>query len=491
MHLSRKLVFSASLVATLAGSLLLREMDAAACGGCFALPSENTEITSERMIVSISQTQSTLYDEIQYSGNPSNFAWVLPITGQVTVGLSSDALFQEIDQLTAVTVSAPPVTCGCPPPNAGFGTGTATSAGAGGSSGGVTVISQTVVGPYQTVQLSSTNPTALTDWLAMNGYNIPADTKPVIAEYVNEGFDFLALKLLPGKGVSSMQPVRVTTPGASPSLPLRMVAVGAGVTVPITFFVVAEGRYTPTNFPSFTLDPSQLVWDFNTESSNYATLRQQAFTAAPTAWQVESATPQLEIQITSDIMNTVMYDPMNSGYADSMGNGAPAAAMADLQTLFDGINMDSLWITRLFGEMPRSALTKDFILGASASQAQVPTQLTAPRYVNCAGCPNGAGVGGGSGTSGVGASGTGASVGAGGSGLGEAPPSGSSTGCAIGGEGAARSPSAAACSGRWPSSLPAGVGRAEPILPVASKRKRRSPRRERRLPRRNRVHPAP
>ena len=439
MHLTRKLVFSVSLVATLAGSLLVRELDADACGGCFALPTENTEITSERMIVSISQTQSTLYDEIQYSGNPSNFAWVLPIAGQVTVGLSSDALFQEIDQLTAVTVQAPPVTCGCPPPYAGFGTGTGpSSAGAGGASGGgVTVISQSVVGPYQTVQLSSTNPTALTDWLTMNGYNIPADTQPVIAEYVNEGFDFLALKLLPGKGVSSMQPVRVTTPGASPSLPLRMVAVGAGVTVPITFFVVAEGRYTPTNFPSFVLDPSQLVWDFNTESSNYATLRQQAFTAAPTAWQVESATPQSEDQISSDILFTAMNDPTASGYADAMGNGAPAAAMADLATLFNGIDPSSLWITRLFGEIPRSALTKDFILGASSVQTQVPTQLTAQKYVNCAGCPSGSGVGGSSGTTGNGAaSGNGGESGTGANnGTGAGVSGGSSSSCAMSAQG--------------------------------------------------------
>jgi MYXO-CTERM domain-containing protein len=207
-----------------------------------------------------------------------------------------------------------------------------------------------------------------------------------------------------------------------------MVAVGAGATVPITFFVVAEGRYTPTNFPSFTLDPSKLVWDFSTESSNYATLRQQAFTAAPTAWQTESATPQSEAQITSDIMNLAMYDPTESGYADSMGNGAPAAAMADLATLFNGVDPSSLWITRLFGEMPRSALTKDFILGASTTQTQVPTQLTAQKYVNCAGCPSGAGgglgAGGSSGTGGNGGtSGNGAN---GGTGAGQSSESGSS-----------------------------------------------------------------
>jgi hypothetical protein len=134
-----------------------------------------------------------------------------------------------------------------------------------------------------------------------------------------------------------------------------------------------------------------------------------------------------------------MYDPINSGYADSMGNGAPMAATADLDTLFSGINMSSLWITRLFGEMPRSALTKDLTVGAATSQTQVPTQLTAAKYVNCAGCPAGnGGAGSGSGTSGSGAgngaggaSGTGAS----GTGTGNGQSPGSSSSCAIGGEG--------------------------------------------------------
>ncbi len=457
MHLSRKLVFSASLVTLLAGSLL-HEVDAAACGGCFALPSENTEISSERMIISISQTQSTLYDEIQYSGNPSSFAWVLPIAGPVTVGLSSDALFAEIDQLTAVSVTAPPVTCGCPPP-VGFSTGSfsAGSSGAGGGSGGVTVISQTVVGPYQTVQLSSTNPTALTDWLTMNGYDIPADTKPVIAAYVKDGFDFLALKLLPGMGVSSMQPVRVTTPGASPSLPLRMVAVGAGVTVPITLFVVGEGRYVPTNFPSFILDPTKLVWDFDSESSNYATLRQQAFNGVPNAWQVESATPQSAIQITDDIGYLAQVDPTDSGYADSMGNGAPMAAMADLDTLFTGINMSSLWITRMFAEMPRTALTKDLTVGASTDQSQVPTQLTASKYVNCAGCPGGNG-GGSVSTTGAGAGGAGGAGGkAASTGTGSAQPSGG-MGCSVSGA----------------ASTPFALGAMGALALAAARRRRRS-----------------
>src|SRR5512140_3614441 len=130
------------------------------------------------------------------------------------------------------------------------------------------------------------------DWLATNGYVVPVNFAPVISAYVTEGFDFLALKLLPGKGVTSMKPVRVTTPGAGASLPLRMVAAGVGVTTPITLWVFGEGRYQPTSFPWFVITEDQLVWDFATSSSNYKTLRQAGIDATQgRGWLLETSAP--------------------------------------------------------------------------------------------------------------------------------------------------------------------------------------------------------
>src|SRR5450755_2214822 len=86
--------------------------DARACGGCFTAPppppvgpppvNVDSVITAERMIFSISKDQTTLFDEITYSGAPASFAWVLPIRGEVEVGLSADALFAAIDSMTSV-----------------------------------------------------------------------------------------------------------------------------------------------------------------------------------------------------------------------------------------------------------------------------------------------------------------------------------------------------------------------------------------------------
>src|SRR5262249_8882896 len=99
---------------------------------------------------------------------------------------------------------------------------------------------------------------------------------PIINAYVNEGFDFIALRLQPGAGVNQMKPVRVVSPGASPTLPLRMVAAGTGANVDITLFVIGEGRWeSDKNFPNALVDTTGLTWDFNTNASNFSALRQK------------------------------------------------------------------------------------------------------------------------------------------------------------------------------------------------------------------------
>jgi hypothetical protein len=296
--------------------VVIAARDARACGGCFHPPPQPTQvasdITDERMLLAVSQTQTTLYDQIRYSGSPSSFAWVLPIKGTVTVGLSADVLFDSVDALTATQIEPP--ASSCPQPqcnNSGGGCMGAASTNdfASGNAGGgwpppVTVTKQENVGPYATVQLHSKDSSALAAWLGGNGFVIPADVTPVLEAYVNEGFDFLALKLLPNQGVQAMRPVRVTSPGAGFSLPLRMAAIGTGATVGITIWVVSDGRYEPQNFPFFHIDDAALVWDWKTSLSNYTSVRAGIEAASSyRAWEIESSIDINEQRITTAIVS--------------------------------------------------------------------------------------------------------------------------------------------------------------------------------------------
>src|SRR5262245_45666116 len=86
MRILRALVLSLPLLS----APLLHATDADACGGCLINQQESTQVTGHRMVLSISNDRTTLWDQITYSGDPTSFAWVLPIKGTVEIGLSSD-----------------------------------------------------------------------------------------------------------------------------------------------------------------------------------------------------------------------------------------------------------------------------------------------------------------------------------------------------------------------------------------------------------------
>lgn len=396
------------------------ELDAKACGACVAPPTASTQVSGHRMILSVSPQATTLWDQLEYVGDASEFAWVLPIHGQVDVGLSSDRLFGELDALTdprVIGYSCPSQSCGQFMGTAATGTG---------SGSGVTVITQEVVGPYETVQLAASDPNALNDWLTAHGYVIPADVQDVVTAYVNEGFDFLAMRLVPGKDTSAMRPVRVTMPGASLTLPLRMVAVGTGAITPIKLWVFGEGRYEPTNAPTFLIDPSKVTFDNATLTSNMAVLRAAGFDASNhLGWLVNSAQDYDDYTLFGQLEFYALNYPIDSGYGDdAMGTNAFENYQKDKAALVGGINGGTAgaFVTRLDGELSRPGLAADLSLGAAASQAQVSNVFqatnmpTCPPPPDCSGSgPNGSGPGGfpngGSGGGGVSLSGGGCAMG--------------------------------------------------------------------------------
>jgi uncharacterized protein DUF2330 len=411
--MNRKSLILGLSVASL-GLAFAPERDAAACGGCFHPPTQTvSDITDERMLFSVSTQQTTLYDQLRYTGNPTSFAWVLPIRGTVQVGLSADVLFDSIDVLTETQIIPPEPNC--PSPNCFLGAvpGAAANSGSASADAGslaVTVLKQENVGPYATVQLASTDSGALEAWLAQNGYNITADVAPVIAEYITEGFDFLAMKLLPNQGVQAMRPVRVTTPGASLSLPLRMAAVGTGPEVGISIWVVADGRYEPQNFPFFHIDDSALVWDFAVSQSNYTTLRvQNEANLMGKGWEIESSISLNEQTITNVILSGGQYygggfggpiaapaDPSldylpvpgsaDAGAEGGVGQTAEEVRTADVNALFVGITGPNVRVTRIRSDILHSAMTADFVLQASADQSELSNVRNVTQSVNLV-CP--------------------------------------------------------------------------------------------------------
>jgi hypothetical protein len=249
------------------------------------------------------------------------------------------------------------------------------------------------------VQLHSTTPTALENWLSTNGFTVPTDVQPIVAEYVTEGFDFLAMKLLPDQGVTAMRPVRVTSQGASLSLPLRMAAIGTGAAVGITIWTVSDGRYEPQNFPFYHIDDSELVWDWASSSSNYTTLRASHEAGLNgKGWEMESSLSLAEQTITNVIQSGGVYYGGGGGVAqpsdasedylpvtDANGNVTQTSDQvrtADVTALFAGMNPPNVRVTRIRSDISHAAMTTDFVLQASADQSELSNVRQVTKSVN-------------------------------------------------------------------------------------------------------------
>jgi hypothetical protein len=432
------------------GTATLVSDDARACGGCFHPVTESTVVTGHRMAVSISKTQAVLWDQIQYAGDPAEFSWVLPIKKGAYVEVATDAFFDVLETGTATTVEAPPEGCIQGGGDDGFDCGTslraadeAASFGTGGGpnmQNGVQVVHQGTVGPYETVTLSAENPNALAEWLEDNGYVLPDEVKPIVDAYVEEEFDFIALKLQPDSGVSAMKPVRVITPGSSYTLPLRMVAAGVGESVDIVLHVLGEGRYEAASFENATVTPELVTWDFEVDRSDYAEQRLGILGGnGGRTWLTSYAHENAILgRITDPITGgTVGYNigdnfqfsdtiagayflqgfengeanmEENSGcisdlqqisgsgvvtdLCDDEGNcSAPAAGQIDARLLtcgglddlavaLEGMHPQDVWVTRLEANLPVEALDADLRLEASSDQATVENRFQAGLKVN-------------------------------------------------------------------------------------------------------------
>ncbi|WP_437669295.1 DUF2330 domain-containing protein [Sorangium sp. So ce131] len=258
--------------------------DAHACGGgFFTRPSEAelTRVTGHRVVISMSSTQTVLWDQVQYDGDPSEFAWVLPVKPGARLEIGADAWIEALDAATTPVVHPPPLDCGGDEPSSCACRDV-------GMSGTfilkfpeyrtpdpeqVTVVHSRAVGPYETYTLSTDAEGALDVWLTEHGFGIPEGARPILDDYVAAGFDFIAVRLRPTAGVDQMKPLRVVTPGLVTTFPLRMLSVGVKDTVALSVFVVAEGRVGVQGFPGAELDPAEVTWEFVERRSDYPDVR--------------------------------------------------------------------------------------------------------------------------------------------------------------------------------------------------------------------------
>jgi hypothetical protein len=368
---------------------------AQACGGCFAPPGAIQSVTDHRMVLAVSATQTTLWDQFSYSGRPENFSWILPVRNgpNVEINLADDRFMTVLDNLSVPTLYAPQR----PTQYCGGGWAEDFNAGPRGfadaasapQDAGVTVFREDTVGPYAIAVIGGNDAMAVRVWLRDNGFSVPAAIEPVIDYYVGIRSDFLALKLRAGASVNRMNPVRVTVPGYAPTLPLRMVSAGISDKVGLNLVVIAGSRFEAANFPNGELTNNDLTWDWN---ANPAHVPADDFRAAQRAlnqrlggraWLTESASQQ-DARFLSNIAQNARFAlqrPPGSPPicpADAMMGGTPCIEPSpelDMAVALRGLGTN-VTVTRLKAELSGTALDRDLQLQPAANAGDRPREYS-------------------------------------------------------------------------------------------------------------------
>ena len=277
----------AVLVALASATLVATHGDVNACGGLFCGgPPPNpfaplpVAQNGENVVFSITKDPAggapTLQAHIQilYTGDAAKFSWVVPVDAAPTLSTGTDRLFTQLAAVTqprfqasnqqSGTCIVPPTgstgTAGTGGPFVG-GTGSAGTTGAGGGGGGgVTVSFQGAVGPFDAAVIKSDDPTELKKWLTDNAYVVTDAASGLIDVYVRENKHFVALKLLNGVGVRSIQPIVLTFRGTEACVPLRLTAIAANPDMPVLVWVLSDKRVAPRGFYEMKIDEARIDW---------------------------------------------------------------------------------------------------------------------------------------------------------------------------------------------------------------------------------------
>jgi hypothetical protein len=211
-------------------------LPAAACGCGAYLPREGTaHVAQERALIRWENGTEDIVMALSVEGQSQEAAWILPVPTRATVQLADPRLFDTLEELTKPLVRVERVWWDLGGGGGGGPAGTAA----------VTVLDRQALGPFDVSTLAARDAQALADWLDGNGYQFPARLARVLHPYVDQGWEYVAVRLVPpaaGQPLTGhLDPLWVTFASDTIVYPMRPTAL-ARSSVPVFLYVLAPHR---------------------------------------------------------------------------------------------------------------------------------------------------------------------------------------------------------------------------------------------------------
>lgn len=259
---SRKSRLCLSLIAATAVCCLLTAHRAEACGGLFCqfVPIDQA---GEQIIFRQDGKQVTAVVLIQYEGEAEDFSWVVPVPGIPELSVGSEQVFTPLELVTRPQFILETVGQPCPsvfdglPLAGGLGGAVPNSAA---EDDGVVILERIAVGPFDVQVVSSDDPDALATWLTENNYDLTERGRDLIAPYVEENMNFVAVRLRQDRGVGDIQPLVMKYLSDEPTIPIRLTAVAALPDMGVIVWLLGPARAVPLNYLHVVPNYTRLNW---------------------------------------------------------------------------------------------------------------------------------------------------------------------------------------------------------------------------------------
>ena len=294
-----------------ASALTLTPSTAQACGGTFCDAGPNAmpvDQTGENVLFVLDQNQVEAHIQIQYDPDTEAdaFAWVIPVMAVPEFEAGSQQLFTNLLAGSVPTYGYNNQSDTCMDPGGDEGGGEwGDGAGGTGDDGGQgdgdgdndpDVVFQDTIGAFEISVLEGGTIAGVMQWLGDNGYQQDPAAEPILGEYLDEGFLFVAMKLKTGAAVDEIHPIVLRYEGTEPCVPLRLTRIAAQDDMDVRVFFLGENRTVPVNYRHVLVNPLMIDWiNFADNYKDVISMAVDADSADGNAFVTEFAGPSAQI----------------------------------------------------------------------------------------------------------------------------------------------------------------------------------------------------
>jgi len=245
-------------------ALIALSQPAAACGGFFCNTSDPIDQAAERIVFAHDEEAGEVEAHVQifFSGSAEEFAWVVPVPDVPELFPSSDDVFTLLDSVTKPQFRlVVDEVDECDDDRIWYDYDYALSSSAPApEAGGVNVVAEEKVGPYETVTLRARSTDELLTWLQDNGFDLPDALSPALDPYVAEESYFVAMRLANDKSSGDIQPIGMRYPSDSISIPIQLTSIAATPDMRVEAYVLGDYRAVPESYLHVQINEAAIDW---------------------------------------------------------------------------------------------------------------------------------------------------------------------------------------------------------------------------------------